>query len=60
MGTNSATNTIVVWIGQYQIPFMILWDRKGAQKFTCRFLFHMARRWVEQAEIIMAGLVKGE
>jgi DNA excision repair protein ERCC-4 len=60
LNPESATNTIASWVGQYQVPFMMLGDRKGAQIFTGRFLFHAARRWVERAEKFRAlALSKG-
>ena len=52
LSAESATNTIASWAGQFAVPFMMLGDRSNAEKFTARFLFHAARRWVERAEAL--------
>ena len=55
LNPESATSTVASWIGQFQVPFMLLGDRESAEKFTGRFLFHAARRWVERAELLKAS-----
>ena len=54
LSAESATNSIAAWTGQYAVPFMMLGDRSSAEKFTARFLFHAARRWVERAAALQA------
>ena len=52
MNPESAMSTIAAWSGEFAVPFMMLGDRENAQKFASKFLFHAARRWVEQAEML--------
>jgi ERCC4-type nuclease len=57
MEPEAATNTIASWTGRFCVPFMFCGDRRNAQIFAARFLFHEARRWAERAEALRAPQV---